>query len=444
MKKNKKRLIVQKDYLRDAMEIFLGYIGRKMKENADYDPHPTIKAFEIAFSKIMNVKSNKPVMAISGRDGRQPISVILKKENGKIILEKIIDLTTGNEIPVSLLIQIFRLQIQLDKEGDDMKTERLTEILNEIFLEFHFHALGDKWPEARDQFIEDMKKGKIVFPKEGSEQLTKDLLSVRTNTPWEEYPSSVRAIIAGSARQFFDERNGTIVISTPPTLKNDKNKIFEIIYQQYLGKGKDFFGKNTCDFCQIDDELKKSIISIWDYFVLVADRYPINKNHLLIFPKIHVRAMGDLPLVQINELEELIETVLLIYKAMGYEEYSIIEGGFKYQGIYHAHIHILPKTISLEKEISQIIEEVKFVNNWGEVVEFYKKYGSYILLKNKDGMFVGKTNFKNKEFENKSLSEILGSKWKNEKNDKLLSKKSRQRQIETLKEWEEYRAKRKK
>ncbi len=50
------------DIFGDGIRIFLDYIARQFKKNPKYDPHPLIKAFELAVSGFKDVKNGERAM----------------------------------------------------------------------------------------------------------------------------------------------------------------------------------------------------------------------------------------------------------------------------------------------------------------------------------------------------------------------------------------------
>ncbi len=322
---------------RDGIEMFLSYSERQLDKNPDYQPHPILRAFNMALTKFEEVTDGEYVMGVSGNDGKHVVSVVLKKEPDHALVANIIDMNTGQSIPVELMFKLFRLQTKMDSYPEGIPTRELVQALNQIFTEFHFHHLGDRWEEARDLFVKRLEEGKIKLRRdENTDKLVQELTSIKKNTPWEEYPGSIRGLVGGSAAELFDKRPNSITITTPDDVKNDPGKIFDIITFQYLGSGARFFGFDNCLFCG-EGEDSMEIVSIWDHHLLLANKYPTHTNQFMVVPKAHTRAICDLPIDQIREAEERSKSIHLLRLALSYRVYII-------------HIFMLfPKKLTLRK-----------------------------------------------------------------------------------------------
>lgn len=232
------------DFFGDGMRIFIDYIARQIKKNPNYKPHPLIRAFECALTGIeKNKNNNKPFMGIS-MDGKKddicnPYAVILHKRGDGIEVKKIINMKVDKELPLDVMVIIFRLQIQLDKiEGNTVNPEQAVNVLNAVIPGNRFYALGDRWREARDQFKKLLQEGKMHLPNDP--KLIEELKQIRYDTPWEDYSNKLRALIGSSISPSFNKKGGIVTITSPKDSKTEKYKIFDIATEFMLGKTSEY------------------------------------------------------------------------------------------------------------------------------------------------------------------------------------------------------------
>jgi len=232
------------DFFGDGMRIFLDYIARQFKKNPDYKPHPVIRAFECALQEIKNAKEGEHVMGVSQGGSKdsvyEPYIVVLEKQKeGKIEVKEIKNIKVNKMLPLDVMIIIFRLQIQLDKiDGDTVNPEQAVNALNAVILGNKFYALGDKWKEARDKFKKQLQEGKIYLPNDP--ELIEGLKQIRYDTPWEEYPQIVRALIGGYLGPSINKDGGVVIVTTPKDWKIEKYKVFDVATEFMLGKTSEY------------------------------------------------------------------------------------------------------------------------------------------------------------------------------------------------------------
>jgi len=234
------KTIREMDIFGDGMRIFLGYISRQLRKNPNYKPHPVIRAFECAFQCIEKAKEGENVIGVSQEGTKdniyEPYIVVLQKQKEGIEVKEIRNIKIDKQLPLDIIIVIFRLQIQLDKtDGHLIDPEEAVNALNSVIPGNRFHFLGDKWKEARDEFIELMKEGKIHLPHDA--ELTEELKQIDLiNTPWEDYPNSIRALIGSSIASKLDSKGGIVVVTTPKKFKIDKYKVYDMATEFLMGK----------------------------------------------------------------------------------------------------------------------------------------------------------------------------------------------------------------
>jgi len=237
------KLVKEIDFFGDGMRIFLDYISRQLKKNPNYSPHPIIRAFECAFQGIENLKDGEKVIGVSQEGTKdsiyEPYIVVLQKQKDRIEVKEILNAKLGKQLPLEVMIIIFRLQIQLDKiKSNVVSPEQAVNALNAVIPGNKFFFLGDKWREARDEFIKLLKKGKIYLPNDPV--LIDGLKHIRPNTPWEDYPNKIRVLIGSTIASLFDKRGGTVVITTPKNFKIEKYKVFDMATEFMLGKAAEY------------------------------------------------------------------------------------------------------------------------------------------------------------------------------------------------------------
>jgi len=242
MKNNK----IEFDIFGDGMRIFLDYIDRQYRKDANYKPHPIIRAFECALPGIEDCDIGERTMGLSheGTEDNiyQPYAVVLEKLKDGIEVKEIRNLQVDKELPLDIMIIIFRLQIQLDKiEGEVVTPDEMADALNHVIPGEKFYALGDRWKEARDLFRENLKMGRIRIPKEFEEDgLVDELLSIRYDTPWENYSNRLRALIGSGIIEKLDNDKVQMVITSPKDSEIEKYNVFDYAIEFILGQASDY------------------------------------------------------------------------------------------------------------------------------------------------------------------------------------------------------------
>jgi len=250
MTKNKRQI----DFFGDGMRIFLDYIARQLKKNPDYKSHPIIRAFECAMQGIEKCKEGECTMGVS-QDGTkdsvyEPYIVVLQKNRDGIEVKKIENIKVKKELPLDIMVIIFRLQIHLDKiEGDTVNPQQMVDALNAVIPGNRFFALGERWKEARDLFKEKLEKRQISLPKNSNtEKLAEELKKITYNTPWEDYSNGLRALIGSGIMEKLEDKNIQVTITSPTNSKIEKYKVFDSATEFMIGKSADYlkpFEKKT-------------------------------------------------------------------------------------------------------------------------------------------------------------------------------------------------------
>lgn len=101
--------------------------------------------------------------------------------------------------------------------------------------------------------------------------------------------------------------------------------------------------KSNCPFCH---EIENRIVLQNNKSILIYDKYPVTRGHLLVVSKSHKSSFFDLERIEQDELLNLIKDAKVYletkYKPDGYNiGVNIgIAGG---QTINHCHIHVIPR-----------------------------------------------------------------------------------------------------
>lgn len=382
------------DFFLDGMGVFLAYIARKLKEDPNYTPHPLVRAFECAVGALEDIPTGETAMGVSGDKNKfgghfNPYSVVLRKQDDGILVETIVDLTTGKNIPPDLMITIFRLQIHLDRfPGEEMPTADAVKVLNELLPGMHFYALGERWEEARDRFSCLLQEGRIRLPHDAPKELIDGLLKIRRDTPWEDYTPEIRSLIGGAIASDLDARSGTVVLTTPPGVTCSKHKILSFMTQVLVGQVSRYFHETRdCAFCR-SAQVEPYVLAVWDNFLILADKHPLAEGHILVVTKNHVRAVGDLLPRALRELPEVIHSIGSFYSTENYGRFVAFEPGACGQSILHGHIHFLPGRYFLSQAIEVMSFELRELSSIEELIEPYKEHGGYLFLMENDRMFV--------------------------------------------------------
>jgi len=231
------------NYFSDALLIYLDYISRQFKKNPNYKPHSLIRALANAMEGIETAKDGESVSGASfeGEEDSiyEPYMVILQKKKNTVEVKDIINLKVNRQIPVDVMIIVFRLQIQLDRiEGETVNPQQVTDVLNTVIPGNKFYFLGDKWVQAREKFKKLLNERKISLPSNDPKLV--EFRQIEDSTSWENYSNRLRALIGASTLKYFD-KEAKIAITTPKNVRIEKYKVFDIAMEFLLGKASRYF-----------------------------------------------------------------------------------------------------------------------------------------------------------------------------------------------------------
>ncbi|NDB90675.1 MAG: HIT family protein [Thaumarchaeota archaeon] len=102
-----------------------------------------------------------------------------------------------------------------------------------------------------------------------------------------------------------------------------------------------------CIFCDIISKNREGhFIYEDDFHVAFLDKYPIDKGHVLVVPKIHHEKITDMEEKNVGELFSIIPKIAkAIMKSTGAIAFSLAQnnGRAAKQIIPHVHVHIIPR-----------------------------------------------------------------------------------------------------
>lgn len=152
----------------------------------------------------------------------------------------------------------------------------------------------------------------------------------------------------------------------------------------------------TCIFCS-DETNDRNLYETKNFFVKVGKGI-ITAGHVMIIPKHHYKAIGEIDNNLIDEYLNLKQqTIKKITE--NFAEPFLIEYGNYGQSVFHAHIHLIPKTgngyknVDLYKEMILPSKTTTIqINNFNELRDYYLKHNEYIYFEDKNKYILPITN----------------------------------------------------
>ncbi len=226
----------QWNYFGDGMRIFLDYIDREFIKNPEYVPHPLVRAFVCANQGITDLVIGKSSVGVSQNED-EPNSgemyfVAIEKGRDTIIVKEIRHVGLNRSVSIEQMISIFRLQILLDRlDGKKIQVENAISALNKVVTTPKFQAVGNRWREARDEFVSALKDGRAHIPDDP--KLRDGMLRITKKMDWYDYPSDVRALIGGFLKPLGQEDIAAFSVTFPKDNWIDKNTVFHLLTQHW-------------------------------------------------------------------------------------------------------------------------------------------------------------------------------------------------------------------
>lgn len=152
----------------------------------------------------------------------------------------------------------------------------------------------------------------------------------------------------------------------------------------------------TCIFCS-DETNDRNLYETKNFFVKVGKGI-ITAGHVMIIPKHHYKAIGEIDNNLIDEYLNLKQqTIKKITE--NFAEPFLIEYGNYGQSVFHAHMHLIPKTgngyknVDLYKEMILPSKTTTIqINNFNELRDYYLKHNEYIYFEDKNKYILPITN----------------------------------------------------
>ncbi|MCE4614642.1 MAG: HIT family protein [Desulfurococcales archaeon] len=107
-----------------------------------------------------------------------------------------------------------------------------------------------------------------------------------------------------------------------------------------------------CVFCSIV-EGKIDSFKVYENkdFIVIMDKYPVSKGHLLIITKDHYNAISETPPYVVAEAFKLAGGIAKFYrKELGVPGVNVIanDGSPAGQEIFHFHVHVIPRWVRVK------------------------------------------------------------------------------------------------
>lgn len=237
---------------------YINYINRQMKKNPDYTPHPLVRAIYGALEGMESHKNGAVLMGVSGekdekdRSQEAYIVVLRKDDDHAFTLLNVHEAVVKQDVPVEAAMQLLLLSMRLDKhEGPDVPVDAAIEIVNDTIPSLQLIKFDNsKWKEARDGFKKHVQEGKVVM-QEGpeTEKMIEEFMTIRENTPWEEYPSIARVTIGqywvSTNTEVQADKNPIVITSVDDVVQ--KYKVMRMVRENLFGWSAEFLNQVSRD-----------------------------------------------------------------------------------------------------------------------------------------------------------------------------------------------------
>ncbi len=175
-------------------------------------------------------------------------------------------------------------------------------------------------------------------------------------------------------------------------------------------------------------------------FRIVADVHPLTEGHVLIIPKSHLSCAGEFSSNIFNEYESLYKQFSLFLRDT-YGKISTFEHGKIGQTVFHAHVHLLPYTGSIERIVPEV-SSLFSVRGIKETQKYFHKDGQYLFVSVNDHAWMvdvklGKPRFFRDRFAAASGAAERGN-WKAMHQNKTLMKKASAEIARLVAKWKRY------
>lgn len=152
----------------------------------------------------------------------------------------------------------------------------------------------------------------------------------------------------------------------------------------------------TCIFCS-NETNNRNLYETQNFFVKVGKGI-VTAGHVMIIPKHHYKAMAEIDKELIYEYLNLKEKVVEKITET-FAKPFLIEYGNYGQSVFHAHIHLIPKTGNGYKNVDlfkgmilPLKNKIIQINNFSELKDYYSKNYEYIYFEDKNKYILPITN----------------------------------------------------
>ena len=105
--------------------------------------------------------------------------------------------------------------------------------------------------------------------------------------------------------------------------------------------------KGRCFICQPTDEDRDMVVHVTNRSIVIANRYPYTRGHMLVAPKAHVANLEDLPVEDAVDLYRTLQCTLRSLDEVlkpHYYSVGVNMGRAAGAGLEdHVHIHVIPR-----------------------------------------------------------------------------------------------------
>lgn len=175
-------------------------------------------------------------------------------------------------------------------------------------------------------------------------------------------------------------------------------------------------------------------------FRIVADVHPLTEGHVLIIPKSHLSCVGEFSSTIFNEFESLYKQFSIFLRAT-YGKISTFEHGKIGQTVFHAHMHLLPYSGSIEKIVPNVTS-LYSVNDIKETQKYFHKDGQYLFVSVNDQAWMVDASLGKPRFFRDRFAAVLGTPergdWKAMHQNKALMKKASSEIARLVGKWKRY------
>lgn len=225
-----------RNYFNDGLRVFIDYIDRQFKKNPDYEPHPLIRAFACANQGMASLEIGKCSVGVSQSSDDPNVGevylVVIEKGDEVFSVKEIRQMGLDRPVSIEQMISIFRLQIHLDRlESEEIPVETAISALNEVVTTPKFQSVGERWTEARDEFVSALKAERVHIPDDP--ELRDGLLKITKDMNWYDYPRKVRKLM-GSFFELLEQDEGLVInVTFPKDGRVSKGIVFHLLTQHW-------------------------------------------------------------------------------------------------------------------------------------------------------------------------------------------------------------------